>query len=444
MKHTKRFNFLHSMEIYGWEDVEDVVLASLVLKEPILLVGEHGSAKTYFAQALANAMGLSFYSYDASKGMFEDIIGFPNVKNNKVDYIGSPVTIWNKEVILVDEISRATPEMQNKWLEIIRSRTVMGLPIKSLRYIIAAMNPIGYMGVIGLDIALAERFAFTIKVPNIAVMNDRAKEKIIRNQTMSDRMGNKRGKAVKKNEKLIEFIDEKERIMHSLKGTAIDKKIVQFLKRFIPAAKNGRFSNFVNGRRESMMRKSVLAYLAVIGIEPSESYLEKLMEKLIPFIIPWYALDSGDISQPMKYLMNRIVYKWAVDEHSPYKNCESIDCLYKRFSSGRYEIFPFIVEKLKSILFEDADLKTEPIDKIAYGLKILIRLVKKIPNYANSVPVSPLDELKKIFLMVLLKSAKEWNKVWDRKEIQPIYEIFSYIFHFENDDDKKSFVNFIK
>jgi len=45
-----------------------------------------------------------------------------------VEYVASPVTVWDKEFILVDEINRCEPSMQSKWLTLIRSREIMGFP----------------------------------------------------------------------------------------------------------------------------------------------------------------------------------------------------------------------------------------------------------------------------------------------------------------------------
>lgn len=65
-------------------------------------------------------------------GTFEDVLGYPNVEKLKhgiVEYVPSPVTIWDtKELILIDELNRAVPELQSKWLEVIRSRKIMGFP----------------------------------------------------------------------------------------------------------------------------------------------------------------------------------------------------------------------------------------------------------------------------------------------------------------------------
>jgi hypothetical protein len=148
----------------------------------VLLVGAHGSAKTLLANRLAWAMGLKFHAYDASKALFEDVIGFPNprsISKGKIDYIPTEISIWDKEFVLVDELSRASPMMQNKWLEVIRSRKVMGKSARKLRYIFAAMNPPGYIGSIPLDAALAGRFAYIINIPTTDTMEAKDLSRIV-------------------------------------------------------------------------------------------------------------------------------------------------------------------------------------------------------------------------------------------------------------------------
>ena len=55
--------------------------------------------------------------------------------------------------------------MQNKWLEIIRSRRLMGKIIPNLKYVFSAINPLNYSGTNPLDSALADRFFIIVQVP---------------------------------------------------------------------------------------------------------------------------------------------------------------------------------------------------------------------------------------------------------------------------------------
>jgi len=138
---------LEKMGIFGWkEEEENLLLASILTGDPLLLIGRYGSAKTAVAEKMAEALARKFIVYDASKALFEDVLGYPNIKQlqeGKVQYIPSNVTIWDKEFVLIDEINRALPEMQNKWLEIIRSRRIIGFKT-DVKWVWAAMNPLSY------------------------------------------------------------------------------------------------------------------------------------------------------------------------------------------------------------------------------------------------------------------------------------------------------------
>jgi len=166
---------MEQLGIYGWkEQDENLTMTSLLTGDPLLLIGNHGCAKTHLACRTAEALGKRFLVYDASKAMFEDVLGYPNVEKLKqgvVEYVSSPVTVWDKELILIDELNRAIPELQSKWLEIIRSRKIMGFPTQ-VKWVWAAMNPMTYSATQALDEALIGRFALFIYPPDVLQMSE--------------------------------------------------------------------------------------------------------------------------------------------------------------------------------------------------------------------------------------------------------------------------------
>ena len=161
--------------VYGWkEQDENLALASLLTGDPLLLIGNHGCAKTHLANRIAQALGKRFLVYDASKAMFEDVLGYPNVEKLKqgvVEYVSSKVTVWDKEFILIDELNRAVPELQSKWLELIRSRKIMGYDTQ-VKWVWSAMNPMTYSATQILDEALIGRYAIFVYPPDVLQMNE--------------------------------------------------------------------------------------------------------------------------------------------------------------------------------------------------------------------------------------------------------------------------------
>ena len=72
---------LNPLGIFGWKEAdENLVLASLLTGDPLLLIGNHGCAKTHVGNKVAQALGRKFLVYDASKAMFEAIQGYPNAE----------------------------------------------------------------------------------------------------------------------------------------------------------------------------------------------------------------------------------------------------------------------------------------------------------------------------------------------------------------------------
>jgi len=172
---------LEKLGIFGWKEAdENLVMASLLTGDPLLLIGNHGAAKTHIANKVAQSLQRPFLVYDASKAMFEDVLGYPNIsklKEGVVEYVPSKVTIWDKELILIDELNRAIPELQSKWLEIIRSRKIMGFSTM-VKWVWAAMNPLSYSATQVLDEALIGRFAIFLYPPDVLQMNEADRIKV--------------------------------------------------------------------------------------------------------------------------------------------------------------------------------------------------------------------------------------------------------------------------
>ena len=176
--------------IVGFGEVALPIVAGLVLGEPILLVGGIGAAKTLAARRLGqHVMGCDvFRVYDASKSLFEDVIGLPipqALAEGEVRYAPTPISITGADGVLIDELSRANSSMQNKWLEVVHSRTIMGLALPRLRVVLSAMNPVGFAGTFPLDEALAGRFAAVVGVPDAANLSEAQRLRIIRSGVAS-------------------------------------------------------------------------------------------------------------------------------------------------------------------------------------------------------------------------------------------------------------------
>jgi MoxR-like ATPase len=166
--------WLERLGLIGFSALEAPLLAALVTGSPLLLIGAHGTAKSLLLTRIALALSLEFRHYNASLLNFDDLVGFPLPgKDGSLQYVQTPASIWGAEAVIFDEISRCRPEIQNKLFPLIHERRVQGLLLEQLRYRWAAMNPPstddddnGYLGSEPLDVALADRFALVVTMPD--------------------------------------------------------------------------------------------------------------------------------------------------------------------------------------------------------------------------------------------------------------------------------------
>lgn len=129
--------------LLGWDQLEPVLLAALATGEPMLLIGKHGTAKSFLLERLAQSLGLAYRFYNASLVNYDDLVGIPvpNAQQTSLHYISTPTAIWDAEVVFIDELNRTRPDLQNKLFSIIHEKRVQGVQLDKLRYRWAAMNP---------------------------------------------------------------------------------------------------------------------------------------------------------------------------------------------------------------------------------------------------------------------------------------------------------------
>jgi MoxR-like ATPase len=191
MHQSKSTSFLTRMGVIGMTPIEPVIFAALIAAEPLLLIGPHGTGKSFLLNRISAVLDLESRHYNASLLNFDDLVGYP-LPNSKgqIDYVRTPAAIWGAETVFLDEISRCRPDMQNKLFPIIHEKRVQGIELTDLVYRWAAMNPPSsdedvnqaYLGSEPLDAALADRFAFVVEVPSWEQLSEEEQGLVIRSQ----------------------------------------------------------------------------------------------------------------------------------------------------------------------------------------------------------------------------------------------------------------------
>jgi MoxR-like ATPase len=143
-------------------------LIGLLAQGHLLIEDVPGVGKTMLARAIAKSIGCSFRRIQFTPDMLpSDVTGVSvfNQKTLEFEFRPGPVMA---QIVLTDEINRATPKTQSALLEAMEERqtTVDGItyPMKRPFLVMATQNPIEYEGTFPLPEAQLDRFMLRISL----------------------------------------------------------------------------------------------------------------------------------------------------------------------------------------------------------------------------------------------------------------------------------------
>ncbi|HBY07541.1 MAG TPA: AAA family ATPase [Chloroflexi bacterium] len=160
--------------IIGKRDAIELVMVALLCEGHVLLEDVPGSGKTMLARSVALSLGSSFKRLQCTPDLMpNDVTGVSifNQKTGEFEFRQGPVFV---NILLADEINRATPRTQSALLEAMQEQQVTvdgetrGLPRPFL--VLATQNPVEYEGTFPLPEAQLDRFLMRLSLgyPNAA------------------------------------------------------------------------------------------------------------------------------------------------------------------------------------------------------------------------------------------------------------------------------------
>ncbi len=148
--------------IVGKEDTIDMLLVSMLCGGHVLLEDVPGTGKTMLIKSLAASVGCSFKRIQFTPELLpSDITGinFFNMKKSEFEFVPGPIFA---NIVLADEINRATPKTQSGLLECMEEgqTTIDGKTyrLEAPFMVIATQNPVENMGTFPLPEAQLDRF----------------------------------------------------------------------------------------------------------------------------------------------------------------------------------------------------------------------------------------------------------------------------------------------
>src|SRR5712692_10522344 len=157
-----------SRVIVGKEEVIDLLMVALLCEGHVLFEDVPGIGKTTLAKTLAKSLGCTFQRIQFTPDLLpSDITGitFFNQKKGEFEFRPGPLL---SQVVLADEINRATPRTQSALLEAMEERQIsieretMILPRPFI--VLATQNPIELEGTFPLPEAQLDRFLMRLRL----------------------------------------------------------------------------------------------------------------------------------------------------------------------------------------------------------------------------------------------------------------------------------------
>ena len=157
--------------IVGHADLLDLVVTALVADGHVLLEGVPGLGKTLLVRTLAQALDLQFSRIQFTPDLMPaDILGTnlivqDDAGRRRFEFQPGPIFA---QIILADEVNRATPKTQSALLEAMQEHSISiagtSRPLPAPFFVLATQNPIEMEGTYPLPEAQLDRFLFKLRV----------------------------------------------------------------------------------------------------------------------------------------------------------------------------------------------------------------------------------------------------------------------------------------
>jgi len=269
-----------SKYIIGRERELELLFTTLLSKTHMLIEGPPGTAKTLMAKLFAQSLGLSFKRIQMTPDMVPaDIVGAKIIdpKTGELRTILGPIFA---NIILADEINRASPRTQSALLEAMQERqvTIEGETHKLPKpfTVIATQNPWETSGTFPLPDTQLDRFGIAIVV-NYPSAKDEEKVVLKDHELKSEEPS---ARKVVSGSILLEAVNEASQIH-------VEDKIVKYIVSIVRATRNLREVTLGASPRASIM---LLRYAkALAAIRNREYVIPDDVKYVAPYVL-WHRI----------------------------------------------------------------------------------------------------------------------------------------------------------
>ena len=203
-----------SKNVIGNEFNIKISLATIISGGHILIEDLPGTGKTTFAKSITNSLNLDFKRIQFTSDLLpSDILGYTYIKNDNFEINKGPIFT---NIVLADELNRASPKTQSAFLESMEEKTVTidkeTFKLPEPFCVIATQNPSDLSGTSLLPESQLDRFSISFSLDNL---NKKERLKLLNNEdtTLNQNNSNfnfskiKNIKEIHITQKVIEYLD---------------------------------------------------------------------------------------------------------------------------------------------------------------------------------------------------------------------------------------------
>ena len=277
-----------SKEIIGNEFNIKIALATIISGGHILIEDLPGTGKTTFAKSLTNSLNLNFKRIQFTSDLLpSDILGYTYIKKDEFKINKGPIFT---NIVLADELNRASPKTQSAFLEAMEEKTVTidkeTFKLPEPFCVIATQNPSDLSGTSLLPESQLDRFSISFSLDSLN--KDERLEMLTKEETLNinDRSNLEFDKIKRINEihiskKVVEYLDSiSEHLKTNFNGIHISPRS---LKQTLNLAKS---ISLINGKDYVTFQeiKEILPYILrhrINIVEKNEIFGSYQLGKLI-------------------------------------------------------------------------------------------------------------------------------------------------------------------
>lgn len=296
-RHARRLLEAASQIILGKEHELQLSLACLIARGHLLIEDVPGVGKTTLAHVLARLVGLQFQRIQFTSDLLPaDILGVSIFDRETGSFRFHPGPVF-AQLILADEINRATPKTQSALLEAMEERQITAdgatLPLPEPFFVIATQNPSNQIGTFPLPESQLDRFLMRIRLG----YPDRAAERALL-------MGEDRRALLERQKPVISPADlvELQRAAHDL---LVADRLIDYVQSLLAATRHSaEFSGGLSPRAGLGLLAAARAWALTEG---RDHVLPEDVQRMFPHIAGHRLHLAGDGRPPAAATLDRLL-----------------------------------------------------------------------------------------------------------------------------------------